>query len=386
VLLASAAMKPLPGTLNDMKAIAHEHLSLVTQIPPKSAVQRDRIYEINPLKDPRWGELVETHARASAFHSTAWLEALRRTYGYNPIGFTTSPPGARLENGLVFCRVESWLTGRRLVSLPFSDHCEPLVDMARDLQAFCLALEERLRRDKWLYVEMRPYRCLPGDIGGFRSVQTYCLHQLDLNADLDTLFRTFHKDSTQRKIRRAERESLTVEEGRSDSLLDTFYDLQLLTRRRHQLPPQPKSWFRNLIDCFGEALKIRVASKDMRPAAAILTLRFKDTLVYKYGCSDSQLNNLGGTQLLFWRSIQEAKQSKLQLFDLGRSDQEDDGLITFKDRWGAKRSTLTYLRCPAGPCPLPSGGWKLRVANRIFTHMPDAFLSAVGHLMYKHVG
>jgi hypothetical protein len=29
---------------------------------------------------------------------------------------------------LVFCRVRSWLTGRRSISLPFSDHCEPLVE------------------------------------------------------------------------------------------------------------------------------------------------------------------------------------------------------------------------------------------------------------------
>jgi CelD/BcsL family acetyltransferase involved in cellulose biosynthesis len=358
----------------------------VAHIPPPGVAVRDEIYEIDPLKDPRWGEFVENHARASVFHSIAWLEALQRTYGYNPIVFTTSPPGARLENGLVFCRVESWLTGRRLVSLPFSDYCEPLVDVAEDFQVLFVALEEHLQREKWRYVEMRPYCSLPGDIGGFRSTKTYCLHQLDLTVDLDTLFQKFHKDSTQRKIRRAERESLTVEEGRSNVLLDTFYRLQLLTRRRHQLPPQPKCWFRNLIDCFGEALKIRVASKDMRPAAAILTLRFKDTLVYKYGCSDSLLANLGGTQLLFWRSIQEAKQSKLRLFDLGRSDEEDDGLIIFKDRWGAKRSTLTYLRYPASACRLPTGGWKLQVANRIFAHMPDAFLSAVGSLLYRHVG
>src|SRR5216110_3070476 len=85
-------------------------------------------YTLDPLLDPRWPEFLERHASASIFHSRGWLEALRRTYGYEPIAYTTSPPTVDLANGLVFCRIDSWLTGRRLVSLPFSDHTEPLVD------------------------------------------------------------------------------------------------------------------------------------------------------------------------------------------------------------------------------------------------------------------
>ena len=83
---------------------------------------------IEPLKDLRWEPFLARHPRASVFHSSAWLAALHRTYGFQPIAYTTSSAGEDLENAMVFCRVESWLTGRRLVSLPFSDHCEPLVD------------------------------------------------------------------------------------------------------------------------------------------------------------------------------------------------------------------------------------------------------------------
>jgi hypothetical protein len=67
-------------------------------------------------------------------------------------------------------------------------------------------------------------------------------------------------------------------------------------------------------------------------------------LVYKYSCSDAQYHRLGGVHLLFWRSIQEAKRDGLSVFDLGRSEWAHTGLIAFKDRRGANRSTLTYLR------------------------------------------
>ena len=348
------------------------------------------LYRFQPLMDPRWGEFLQRHPRSSVFHTAEWLEALRRTYGYEPVAITTCPPGTNLQNAVVLCRVESWLTGPRLVSLPFSDHCDLLVD-GDDLDTIVSALGRELGQEKLRHVEIRPTR-LP-DIArlGSHSSCGYCFHQIDLRPSLDVLFHNCHKESTQRKILRAEREGLDYKEGRSFELLESFYRLLLLTRRRHFLPPQPKRWFQNLIGSFGEALKIRVAFKHKTPIAAILTLHCKDTLVYKYGCSDSQFHSLGGMHLLFWRSILEAKQDGLCVFDLGRSEWNDSGLITFKDRWGAERSEISYLRLLAsGPSKgiykSASTGWKKRIAKRVFPHLPDRVLCAVGDLIYRHIG
>src|SRR5215831_17878224 len=83
---------------------------------------------IDPLTDPRWPRLLERHPRASVFQSRGWLEALRRTYGYVPAALATRPSSGKLRSGIVFCEVKSWLTGRRLVSVPFSDYCDALVE------------------------------------------------------------------------------------------------------------------------------------------------------------------------------------------------------------------------------------------------------------------
>src|SRR5207247_3253868 len=96
-----------------------------------------------------------------------------------------------------------------------------------------------------------------------------------------------------------------------------------------------------------DRLTIRVASQRERPVASILTLCYRDTLVYKYGCSDASSHSLGAMQFLFWKAIQEGKQRGVRKFDLGRSDPDNTGLITFKDRWGAARSVLTYMSCSA---------------------------------------
>jgi lipid II:glycine glycyltransferase (peptidoglycan interpeptide bridge formation enzyme) len=349
------------------------------------------LHRFQPVNDPRWQNFLQRHPRSSVFHTAEWLDALRRTYDYEPIVFTTSRSDADLTNAVVLCRVESWLTGRRLVSLPFSDHCDVLAGAATELAPIVSALEQDLRDKKLRYVEIRPKHALETANLGSHSTHGYCLHQLDLRPSLDALRKNCHKDSTQRKIQRAEREGLAYEDGRSDSILDSFYGLMLLTRRRHMLPPQPKKWFQNLIDCFGESLKIRIAIKDRQPISAILTLSYKDTLVYKYGCSDAQFHHLGGMHLLFWQSIQEAKRDGLRVFDLGRSDWEDAGLIRFKDRWGAKRSEITYLRLLAsrqskGTYLSTGDDWKGRIAKKIFPRLPDRVLCAAGQLIYRHIG
>ena len=179
---------------------------------------------------------------------------------------------------------------------------------------------------------------------------------------------------------------MTYEEGREDSLLRKFYHLLLITRRRHGLAPQPIRWFKNLIACLGDRVKIRVASKDGRPIASILTLRHKQALVYKYGCSDDRFNNLGGTQLLMWKAIQEAKNDQLDEFDMGRSDCDNPGLIAFKDRWGAARSTLFYLRYPLPSPQTISGAMQGNLAKYVLAHAPDSLLAATGSMLYKYMG
>src|SRR5258708_1277376 len=189
-------------------AIGHSSkMASAADLPPSSRSDR-AAHRFEPLNDRRWDTFLTKHSRASVFHSTPWLKALNQTYGYPVVGYTTSAPGEQLENALVFCRVESWLTGRRLVSLPFSDHCEPLVDRNEDLQVLVNAVQEETRREKWRYVEIRPLTPLTVTMSLHVATTQYSFHELDLRFDLETIFRNLHKNSIQRKIRRAEREKL----------------------------------------------------------------------------------------------------------------------------------------------------------------------------------
>ena len=347
---------------------------------------QDGVWAIDPLGDDRWPELVDRHPNASVFHTRGWLNALQSTYGYEPVAFTTSSPAQSLTNAVLFCTVRSWLTGSRLVSLPFSDHCEPLVEDATQFGKLCAHVELLRGRERWKYVEMRSSNsCLDFD-GDFSCATTYHLHRLDLRPSLDALHKGFHKDCIQRKISRAERESLGYEAGRSASLLRRLYGLLQLTRSRHHVPPQPFEWFERLVACMGKDACIRIASKDGQPVAGILTLDHGKKMVYKYGGSDTRFNNLGGTPMLFWHAIKEAKQAGAEELDFGRSDLDNPGLIAFKGRWSAECSTLSTWRAPSVVSSPRLEGLKIRCTKEIFARLPDSVLTLAGRLFYRHIG
>jgi GNAT acetyltransferase-like protein len=342
-----------------------------------------RVGVIDPLTDPRWRTIVERHPAAGIFHTPEWLLALQRTYRYQTLAYVGLGFRDEIICGIPFCKVRSLITGRRLVSLPFSDHCQPLVSNADELNELLSAVQSDVRRQRLNYVEIRPISDEP-PVGELQETSESTLHRLDLSRGEKTLLNGFHKSCILRKLR--SEDALSYAEDRSDRFLAAFYRLLVLTRRRHQIPPQPFAWFKHLRDCMGEALSVHLALKDEIPVASIVTLSFKHVLTYKYSCSDSAYNADGGTIRLMWRVIRNSAARGALELDLGRSDLDNSGLIAFKNRWGSVQTRLLYFRYPAAcktairPSPIALA------AKRLLTRMPDRLFTAVGGLLYRHVG
>ncbi len=344
-----------------------------------------RAFEVDPLRDRRWNNFVERHPRSSVFHRAEWLRALKWAYDYEPTTISSCSPDSLLTNAIVFCRVRSPWTGNRLVSLPFSDHCEVLANSGGEAGFLLSHLQSLVDGRNWRYAEVRPLSSTPWAEKWLAADSSYFLHKVDLRPDEKELFAGLHNSCVRRKIRRAQHEALRVDQGTSGKLLPQLYRLLQMTRRRHGLPPQPLKWFRSLADSFGDRLKIRIASKGNIPIAGILTLSHRKTITYKYACSDARFQSLGGNALLLWNTICEAKAEGFEELDLGRSSISDAGLVAFKERWGAEKLVLTYLRYPAAPHK-PAAAWTARAMMRMASMAPNVALTLAGNLLYRHMG
>lgn len=347
------------------------------------------VHQINPLADPRWLEFLSRHPGASVFHTPDWLRCLQHTYGYRPIVFTSSGPREPLRDGLVFCAVKSWFARPRLVSLPFSDHADPLVSDYESRTEILAFVSGCAAEGDWSSIELRPQEHMDDAVepAEFSDGQRFVLHTLDLEPSLERLFRALNKDCTRRKILKAEKQGLRYDEGRSERDLEDFFQLCVMTRRRKGLPPPPLNWFRNLVRQLGEKLKIRIArTRNGDLAGTVVTLHFKQTVVFKYGASDPRFHNLGTMPFLLWRAIEDAKLAGASLFDFGRSEIDNPGLLRFKDHFAAKRSWLVYKVFPSRAWEPGAASWQMKFARKIFAQLPDSALILAGRLIYPHIG
>ena len=84
--------------------------------------------------------------------------------------------------------------------------------------------------------------------------------------------------------------------------------------------------------------------------------------------------------LLLWSQLFQS------CLDLGRSDEDNQGLIEFKDRLGAKSFMLSYQRWSQKELRAPSKGRGRELVKQLFSVMPDSLLQMTGRILYRHVG
>jgi hypothetical protein len=71
---------------------------------------------------------------------------------------------------------------------------------------------------------------------------------------------------------------------------------------------------------------------------------------------------------------------------MGRTEEENAGLLAFKNHWVAQPQRLVYWRFPDISSFDPNKGWKLELAKHVFSSMPDGLRTIAGKLIYRHIG
>src|SRR5439155_2353435 len=120
----------------------------------RKATFKGSAQRLSPLEKPEWDKLVISHRDASFFHSASWAGVLHDTYGHAPHYFCTVND-ERLSAVLPVMEVNSPLTGRRGVSLPFTDECRFLSDDSITAEAVFREVLNFGRKRKWKYIECR---------------------------------------------------------------------------------------------------------------------------------------------------------------------------------------------------------------------------------------
>ncbi|MGV7223014.1 MAG: hypothetical protein ACQ9MH_15975 [Nitrospinales bacterium] len=109
---------------------------------------------INPITYKNWDELLLTNDQSTFFHSSAWASVLSESYSYKPLYFTIIEDG-KLSSLIPMMEISSFLTGKRGVSLPFTDESAPLAANADQHKALIEAIIQHGNSAGWKSFELR---------------------------------------------------------------------------------------------------------------------------------------------------------------------------------------------------------------------------------------
>jgi len=339
---------------------------------------------VDPRTDPLWRNLVD-QVPSSVFHSPSWMQVLTDTYGWAISAYVLLDDRGEPKAGIPYCRITDML-GDRIVALPFSDYCDPLVNDAECWRS----LIDRL------VPEQRPInvRCLHNDVPlgdeRFALVKQAKWHRLDLRPELDALWGAMH-DSTHRAIRKSQRESLEVRVAKSEQELRTFFEMHLKVRKyKYGLLAQPYSFFQNIWRHFVDRQQgfLLLAISEDKIVAGDFFIEWKDTLYYKFNASLPGDLSHRPNDLLIWEGIQHGKNRGRAYLDFGLSDIDQEGLVRYKRKFGTEEKTISFLRHEpnGGPTPAEKEMRALlgKLTNRFTNQLvPDSVTEQAGEDLYR---
>jgi hypothetical protein len=341
------------------------------------------VVRIDALQQPEWDRWLADRPDGCFFHTCAWARVLHETYGHQPVYFSRIEGGG-LQSLLPVMEVSSPVTGRRGVSLPFTDYCPPLTGSAKESEQLYAAAMAHGREGNWRYFECRSR---DGDWTGASPSLFFYGHVIDLGRSVDALFKGL-EGAVRRGVRKAESSGLAVEFSATRDAMRVFYRLHCGTRRRHGVPPQPVRFFENISRYVLEPGHgfVGLARMGDRPVAGAVFFHHGREAIYKFGASDYGYQQLRPNNLLMWEAMKRYAAQGCLALHLGRTSLANEGLRRFKQGFGSHEERLCYYRYHFGKQKFVtdvdrSESWR----NWIFRCLPSPILRLAGALLYPHL-
>ncbi len=220
-----------------------------------------------------------------------------------------------------------------------------LCELAKRENAFILKIEPDIKSDEKKFreiVEELGFK-IKDDAKNFaEEIQPRYVFRLDIKGKTEEeVFENFHS-KTRYNIRLATKKGVEIREGTKNDL-KVFHKIMIETGKRDGFIIRPLSYFEKMYDELApNHMKLLMAYYDEKPIAGIILIMYGRKTWYLYGASSNEHRNLMPNYLLQWKAIQEAINSKHDMYDFrgvcGIVDETHPqyGLYRFKKGFGAE--------------------------------------------------
>jgi len=342
---------------------------------------------INTAKDKRWDEFVRNHPDGTVFHLSNWAEVMIRTYNFKPYYFVLEGESGNIKAGWPFFLVDNGVFGKKLISIPFTDYVNPLVNSENDYKKVFEKILQIYKIEKCKNIEIR------GEIGNSNNTSlkpniSFKNFILNLQGKFKSdIWNNLHS-SVKRGIKKAQKYNIRTVISSDLNAVRIFYNMNVITRKKHGVIPQPYKFFLNLWQYIIQRKLgfVMLAILDNKPISSAIFLHYKGTMFYKYGASYTEYLKYRPNNLIFWQAINWGIKNNFRSLDFGRVSPDNKGLMNFKRHWGAEEFNLPYYYYPGvkGISSMKQSSLKYRVATSILRKTPTKLLEELGNKFYRY--
>ncbi len=356
------------------------------------SAEPERVNIIDPLSDERWDRFVENHPLGWICHLSGWKRVLEESFPQMKGYYLVLEQNHAIRAGLPVYVVKSWLTGNRLVSIPFATLSDPLVSSRREAEVLVTAVMDLARKRRIQPIEIRTCQASAYLHDKHLGDSTYFKHHyLLFDKTPEDLYKNFHRTCVRQRISRAENSDIEVVDAMTEQDLLSFYQMYVIHRKRLCLPPQPYSFIKALWDIFSPQgqVSLLLARRYGQDIAGVLLLKFRERVSAEYAVRDDVFQSMSPLHLLFWEGIRAACRDGFRIFDFGRTAPENRPLMDFKARWGTVVADLHHFYYPKEKAAREPNGMKSlkrRIVSEVCRYAPLPILSRAGSFIYRHMG
>jgi len=334
---------------------------------------------IDPLRDVRWIEFVNSHPESDIFNHPAWLKVFAEGYKYKVFAVVKTDSDENITAGIPFCEMSSFTGSRYWISLPFSDHCKPLYRNEEDLTQ---VTDFAIRQSGINNIQQVRLFSFSGN-NSIGVTDNGINHRLSLDSSEDVILRRMERTKRQ-GITRALKAGLKAEFISDQNSIERFYRLHLQTRKRIGIPVQPKKFFKLIYkNIFVNNLGfIIMITKNGRDIAAGMFFIFNGKVIYKFNASDTEYLNDRPNNLLIWTAVKYGISENYEYLDFGKTSSGNKGLREFKLGWGTQESRLF---CSSYPSLHENKNDRLRIKimSSVIKVSPALICQLMGEALYK---
>ncbi|UZP67554.1 GNAT family N-acetyltransferase [Desulfovibrio mangrovi] len=360
----------------------------------------DELRALMPEERPIWDAYVNRHPAAGPYHRTAWLEAVRRAYGFSSVPLSLWRKGALVG---VMPLVRHAVPGRNPVftSLPFCDFGDALAD-SLELVVKLRAHALELARGAGCALELRRpvdnreegthgVAALDEDEQTAHGAETdpqKVLMRLPLATTSEVLWQSF-RSKLRNQVNRPVKKGMACRIGGAE-LIEPFYGIYARNMRDLGSPPHARTWFEEVAAGYGDDARVFVVyqASGLPVAASVLLLNGTSATV-PWSSSLREWNAQCPNMLLYWSMLEYAAQNGYGLFDFGRST-PGEGTYRFKAQWGAEPVALRWERhSPDGSMDVATGSGKGSASRRwavaCWQRLPVAVSTLAGSVLRRYI-